>query len=198
MAAKGSRKPLDKLYRPVTYEEGEEGTLFYVWVYSGREKPPVPYDKIIRNYKKLNADERLFAETYVDELFTESESKMLIDFLHKKFGLEAYLLPIKLPVSSKNTLMSVRADALQNFEELFHLDKGKDYPLPFEVKARIYEEPPLSDKERSQYYIHKVFEYFGLKADADIVEEVVEKLYLEEGLYVAELDDKTEPESESE
>jgi hypothetical protein len=192
MRKKPDKDKISKLFRPITYDEADDGTLFYVWVYSGREKPPAPYDKLIRNYKKLDADVRLFAENYVDELFTEEEANKLMDFLSKKFGLEAYLFPVKIPVSSKSRLISIRADALQNFEELFPLKKEDGYPLPFEVKVRIYEEPSLSDKERSQYYIHKVFEYFGLKADPEVVAEIVEEIYIDEGLYVAELDDKQE------
>lgn len=77
---------------------GQDQVIFN-WFVVGRQKPVVPYDKLIENYDE-NEEEAWYDQLLVNEFLTLDEAGELKEYLRKNHNLEIHLEEVSLPVRS--------------------------------------------------------------------------------------------------
>jgi hypothetical protein len=116
---------------------GYEDVTFSWFITDRQGRPSVPYAEAIKDYDRNNHRDAGYAAALIDELFTESEAEMLIDYLRRNFYevvTKSWLLPIELPVS-KNDTISAGVLGSGGGTGYLELSDGDDWDLPFTVSG---------------------------------------------------------------
>lgn len=114
------------------------------WVVCGRKQPPAQYPDLIANYRPTD----VYAEGWIDELFTTDEAKKLISYLetHHPEGKNS-IEKVNLPASGD--LFPILALSAGGPTGRHELAREEAYDLPFWVSGaydlRLHE--PLPDRE---------------------------------------------------
>jgi hypothetical protein len=105
------------------------------WFVDERSAPLVAYGDYIADYENLEGDLRSYAESSIDELFTQDEALTLLKYILGHDGEAVETVEIErasLPVS--NTLPH-HATPLDRFNDHILIWKRPGYDLPFKVAA---------------------------------------------------------------
>jgi len=125
---------IDKLYTASSIFKDSTGdkTINIDWCHAGEKWEDANYKDIIKGYKNMDTEERLFAEDYVNKFFAEEEVEFLKLFLEEKLGIELVIEEHSLPIE---TAYSERLpfDEIGSSFGTIHLNILTNYDLPFKV-----------------------------------------------------------------
>ncbi|UCI23508.1 hypothetical protein [Mesorhizobium sp. B2-8-5] len=114
------------------------------WVVWGRKRPPAPYPDLIANYRP----DDVYAQCWIDELFTTDEAKKLISYLEthhpqRKNSIEKVNLP------ASGDLFPILALSVGGPTGHYELACEETYDLPFWVLGAydLEEHEPLLNRE---------------------------------------------------
>jgi len=97
---------------------------------STREKPPVPYEKAIKDYSHLPRDQKRKAEDRIDELFTEEEVSELRQYLND-YGDQPYIEVFEVPLPLEVT------STLRPLKEMGGLERRGIFPLEIKEECSL-------------------------------------------------------------
>ena len=103
------------------------------WFVVERDAPPYPFEDAITNYSQISDMNKIYPEEFLKELFTEEESKLLMDYLANRNDYSTQSEEMELPVSENSKgCKSILAGGGFGF---FILHREEGYNLPFKVEG---------------------------------------------------------------
>jgi hypothetical protein len=112
------------------------------WVYIDRIQPIAPYATLIADYAQLGQPERVYAEQYMDELFTDKEYHTLRRYLEEHHGLVASMSVVPIPMEVQPESVGFMATPALRMVEVdqsgqfgWYTLNGVEGTLPFKVAA---------------------------------------------------------------
>lgn len=143
------QKP-QKLYRLYSLVEDHQelGSANLEWFYHLREKPILPYDRLISGYHTLDGPPKEQAEIRVNQMFTQPEVDVLASHLRKDHGIESFLEEKTVPITSEYLLTEeVPEPGSGSWGSLYMFSREDGYMLPFEVWAWVHPREEVIDPE---------------------------------------------------
>jgi hypothetical protein len=108
------------------------------------------YAELIKGYDDLENDLRVYAESYIHELFTQDEARQLKDYLDSEFGQHATTTITEVPLPVDN-IMGVGMLPVGGETDFYMLSETPDYPLSFSVWGHF----DLSIAARAWFHDHQ-------------------------------------------
>ncbi len=117
----------------VRYRDKIYDKVIFTWFMTDRDNCQFPYEDLIINYKILSEKEKKTSEKIINELFTESESKILKSELDRNSNSVTTINEVKLPVPDHISPYSeLKIEEGTGFSDL---SSRRSYNLPFGVKG---------------------------------------------------------------
>lgn len=155
-------------------DRGHRGLDFHWYVY-GRGKSVIPYERLIRGYKKTPRGLCRVSEEAVNEYFTKKEAMALSKYLQEIHNVSCEIrLITKLPIDFGH--QGLQHMVLDRYRRHYPIYKDESYNLPFRVRGYFSTRYSLEAKSISQdlnavEYIKEVFDIVGI----DNMDELLEK-----------------------
>ena len=133
-----------KLYwaKSVVYNFPGRGDVTLYWYVSHRHRPPVPYERVIVDYRPKAQQTKMYPEEEIDQSFTKSEIEELRDYLSRVHGLDLVVGEMALP------LRDIGPGCTTDKND-YRLSDEKDYNLSVPISAFVEPlvESPSADCE---------------------------------------------------
>ncbi len=121
------------VFQPINIDLHQACIIYWVcW-----KERPLPYEKLIFGYGRLNEIEKINARRYVNEKFTEQEAQTVKNVLENQYKVDVHLEEIRLPLHDE-----WHSDATNNLWQGNYpsLNLGKD--VPFDVYGHVIPATP--------------------------------------------------------
>ncbi len=103
------------------------------WFVVEREKPIIPYEKVIMLYSRMSGIEKTNIAQYIDEKFTLREGRLLEKYIENTPDIKTIFEDIHIPII-ENVRSFANIIGAMNTSRIT-LYKKKDYNLPFKVEG---------------------------------------------------------------